>query len=73
MEVQNKLDSGITNDFLAMELKHALSALSEIIGEEITTADLLEKTDRPFKKKTQTEIHGNTSKETGEIDIIMTR
>jgi len=30
-------------------------------------------TDRPFRKKTQTEIHGNTSKETGEIDIIMTR
>jgi len=29
--------------------------------------------DRPFRKKTQTEIHGNTSKETGEIDIIMTR
>ena len=30
-------------------------------------------TDRPFKKKTQTEICGNTSNETGEIDIIMTR
>ncbi|MDW7728118.1 MAG: hypothetical protein SCH70_13640 [Candidatus Methanoperedens sp.] len=29
-------------------------------------------TDRSFRKKTQTEIHGNTSKETGEIDIIMT-
>ncbi len=29
--------------------------------------------DRPFKKKTQTEIHGNKSNETGEIDIIMTR
>lgn len=28
--------------------------------------------DRPFKKKTQTEIHGNKSNETGEIDIIMT-
>lgn len=29
--------------------------------------------DRPFKKKTQTKIHGNRSNETGEIDIIMTR
>jgi hypothetical protein len=28
---------------------------------------------RPFTKKTQTEIHGNKSNETGEIDIIMTR
>jgi len=30
-------------------------------------------TDQPFKKKTQTEIHGNSSKETGEVDIILTR
>ena len=29
--------------------------------------------DRPFKKKTQTEIHGNKSSEKGEIDIIMIR
>jgi len=29
--------------------------------------------DRPFKKKTQTEIHGNTSKESGEVDIILTK
>lgn len=29
--------------------------------------------DSPFRKKTQTEIHGNKSNETGEIDIIMTR
>lgn len=28
-------------------------------------------TDSPFKKKTQTEIHGNKSKEKGEIDIIL--
>lgn len=28
---------------------------------------------KPFKKKTQTEIHGNSSKETGEVDIIMTK
>jgi len=27
--------------------------------------------DRPFTKKTQTEMHGNKSNETGEIDIIM--
>ena len=27
--------------------------------------------DSPFRKKTQTEIHGNKSNETGEIDIIM--
>ena len=37
MDVQGSIDSGITNDFLAMELKYALSALSEITGEEITT------------------------------------
>ena len=42
MDVQGSIDSGITNDFLAMELKYALSALSEITGEEITTEDLLE-------------------------------
>ncbi len=42
MDVKGSIDSGITNDFLAMELKHALSALSEITGEEITTEDLLE-------------------------------
>jgi hypothetical protein len=28
---------------------------------------------QPFTKKTQTEIHGNTSSETGEVDIIMQR
>lgn len=28
--------------------------------------------DQPFKNKTQTELHGNTSKEKGEIDIILT-
>lgn len=27
--------------------------------------------DKPFSKKTQTEIHGNTSNETGEIDIVL--
>ncbi|SFD37754.1 DNA methyltransferase [Flavobacterium phragmitis] len=27
---------------------------------------------QPFKKKTQTEIHGNSSKESGEVDIILT-
>ncbi len=42
IDVQGSIDSGITNDFLAMELKYALSALSEITGEEITTEDLLE-------------------------------
>jgi hypothetical protein len=54
MDVQGSIDSGITNDFLAMELKHALLALSEITllhpiwdyggqaGEEITTEYLLE-------------------------------
>jgi len=31
-----------SNDFLAMELRHALTALSEITGDEITTEDLLE-------------------------------
>ena len=42
IDVQGSIDSGITNDFLAMELKYALSALSEITGEEITTEALLE-------------------------------
>ncbi len=28
--------------------------------------------DKPYSKKTQTELHGNKSEETGEIDIIMT-
>lgn len=31
----------------------------------------LRKLDRPFKKRTQTEIHGNSSKESGEIDLIL--
>jgi DNA modification methylase len=30
-------------------------------------------TDKPFTKRTQTEMHGNTSKENGEIDIILVR
>ena len=29
--------------------------------------------DSPFKKRTQTELHGNTSKESGEVDIILTK
>lgn len=29
-------------------------------------------TDKPFTKKTQTEIHGNKSAESGEIDIVLT-
>jgi DNA modification methylase len=29
--------------------------------------------DSPFMKKTQTQIHGNSSKESGEIDIVLTR
>lgn len=47
-----------------------------------TTLEILQKhfpdhktkvSNKPFKKKTQTEIHGNSSKETGEVDIIMTK
>jgi len=30
-------------------------------------------TDKPFTKRTQTEMHGNKSNESGEIDIILTR
>ena len=33
----------------------------------------LEITDKPFKNKTQTAIHGNSSKVSGEVDIIMYR
>lgn len=29
--------------------------------------------DQPFKRKTQTELHGNVSNEKGEVDIILTR
>jgi DNA modification methylase len=29
--------------------------------------------DKPYKKRTQTEVHGNKSSETGEIDIVLTR
>ncbi len=28
---------------------------------------------QPFKKKTQTQLHGNSSKENGEVDIILTK
>lgn len=46
-----------------------------------TTLDVLKKhfpnhkikiKNQPFTKKTQTEIHGNSSKESGEVDIILT-
>ena len=62
MDVQNSLDAGITNDFLAMELKHAcpavpysraLSALSEITGEEIPptlSASADKYNGRPFRE-----------------------
>jgi len=36
------IEKGITNDFLALELRNALISLSEITGQEITTEDLLE-------------------------------
>ncbi len=41
-DVMSGVEKEITNDFLAMELRHALTALSEITGDEITTEDLLE-------------------------------
>ena len=47
-DVVNGVEKGITNDFLAMELRHALTALSEITGDEITTEDLLENIFRKF-------------------------
>ena len=62
MDVQGSIDSGITNDFLAMELKHAcpavpysraLSALSEITGEEIPptlSASADKYNGRPFRE-----------------------
>jgi tRNA modification GTPase len=34
-------DKGITNDFLALELRNALYSLSEITGQEISSDDLL--------------------------------
>ncbi len=41
-DVMKGIDEKITNDFLALEIRTALSALSEITGQEITTEDLLE-------------------------------
>ena len=38
----DKMEPGTTDPDESLELKHALSALSEITGEEITTEDLLE-------------------------------
>jgi tRNA modification GTPase len=35
------VDNGITNDFLALELRNALYSLSEITGQEISSEDLL--------------------------------
>ena len=35
------VDQGITNDFLALELRNALYSLSEITGQEIGSEDLL--------------------------------
>jgi len=54
-DVTSGVEKGITNDFLATDLRHALMALSEITllhpirdcggqaGDEITAEDLLEK------------------------------
>ncbi|NVJ98358.1 MAG: site-specific DNA-methyltransferase [Alphaproteobacteria bacterium] len=33
----------------------------------------VEITDKPFQKRTQTELHGNKSTEKGEVDIVLTR
>ena len=41
-DVLKGIDEKITQDFLALEIRTALSALSEITGQEITTEDLLE-------------------------------
>jgi len=46
-EVLNGLDIGITGDFLAQDIRHALSHLGEITG-EIATDDLLDKIFRDF-------------------------
>jgi tRNA modification GTPase len=46
-DVLNGMDNGITNDFVAMDIRRALSYLGEITG-EITTDDLLEKIFRDF-------------------------
>lgn len=43
----DNLDSGITGDFVAMDIRHALQALGEITG-EVTTDDLLDKIFRDF-------------------------
>ncbi|MBY5960101.1 tRNA uridine-5-carboxymethylaminomethyl(34) synthesis GTPase MnmE [Membranicola marinus] len=43
----DNLSSGITGDFVAMDIRHALQALGEITG-EVTTDDLLDKIFRDF-------------------------
>ena len=40
-DVMAGVDKGITNDFLALELRNALYSLSEITGQEIGSEDLL--------------------------------
>lgn len=41
-DVLKNIDSGMSNDFLALDIRNALQALSEITGQEIGTEDLLE-------------------------------
>ena len=40
-DVLRGMTTGVTSDFIAMDIRHALSALGEITG-EISTDDLLE-------------------------------
>ena len=40
METHLQLNEKIINDFLALELRHKMSALAEITGDEITSKDL---------------------------------
>jgi DNA modification methylase len=50
--------------------KFTLNTTIEILKKHFPNHKL-KKVDKPFKKRTQTEIHGNSSKESGEIDLIL--
>ncbi len=43
----DNLNQGVTGDFIAMDIRHALHALGEITG-QVTTDDLLDKIFRDF-------------------------
>ena len=82
IEYYNLLDSVFENCSKIMEEKSTVYVRTDRRKFTFnTTLEILKKhfpfhkitiTDQPFNRKTQTELHGNSSKESGEIDIILT-